>query len=229
MFLTIARQYSRNFKEGRKCPNQFVGMISVANRCTSNPTSNESGNDFSIRDDTDSYVRPETPIIILILESPHKAEFDNQYPSPKPAAGNKYSNTGRIIREIFGEVCSIHDYLPNGEYPLVILNAIQYQCSLGKRTTSYRDKVFIECWSNFGKLDFKNELLKFYKPDDIIINACSCGHNKTKLRALVKESIKNIVTPTPPSILEVEHPSNWKRRKNIALKNGGIPNYSWKS
>ena len=221
IFIKIANKYSSNIKR-HICKDQYVGNINVNNIITSNPVSNSSNDDFDSRVYMKDFQRTNSPIIILILESPHNNEFKSK--TPKPAAGNSAGSTGKGIRQLFYDACQVHNHLGNGNYNLVIINAIQYQCSLGEIPSKYRDKVFADCWYFFGKNNFKKRLISLYKNGDVIINACTAGKKTPKIRNLVQEAINQSVGSTT---IEVEHPSNWQLRKNEA--GNGIADYSWRS
>lgn len=224
MFLEIAQEIINTYSEGRVCPDQCIGTIKISNNTTQSPEENSSKDDFKSRTNLDKFERTNSPLIIMVLESPHTSEFSGV--TPKPVAGNGNGHAGKAIRELFSEVFDIHNFLRDGEYNLIILNAVQYQCSLGEDTKKYRDKVFIECWNKFARNDFKKRLLNTYESGDIIINACTAGKTKPKLREIVKSTITKLIGP---SLFEVEHPSNWVRTYNAARKNKLSANYNWKS
>lgn len=135
------------------------------------------------------------PTIALVLESPHKSEFFNaltnmQPPTPPyPAMGH----TGDQIIKYFPSVLlkyilqksvendaitrTVRD-IENGDYRLVLVNVIEYQCSLGAKTKKYRDAVFSKCFDDQAfKDDFVNRL-KGYTPS-IIINCCTRGEKES--------------------------------------------------
>lgn len=200
-----------------ECPDQFVGRIKV----DISSIILESGvNDFLTRQNI-NYKNEiaQNSKIVLILESPHKNEFICPF---GPAKGK----TGQNIRLLFSEV--FKDYLPSGTYDFYIVNAIQYQCSLGFSTKCFRDNVFAKSWECFGKTEFINRLSKLVSADDIVVNCCTAGKGKNKLRSLVKEALGEMQLKSK-IILEFEHPSNWMREKNKAIKNNLIPNYKWKN
>lgn len=226
VFLSIARTRLTTFMEGRLCQDQFVGEIVVNSGCTINPESNVERSDFLTRVPIPEYVRPSSPCILLVLESPHISEYKGSY--PQPAAGNGYGDTGRSIRNIFCEVIILNNVLPCGKYPLIIINAVQFQCSLGD-IKKHRDVIFRKCWEAFAKEDFRNRFSNIYKSGDVIINACTAGSNQKvneiKIRELVKAEIELIRTTG----FEVQHPSSWMRIRNTANKHSTIPNYCWKT
>jgi hypothetical protein len=200
-----------------ECPDQFVGRIKVDKSLI---FLESRVNDFLTRQD----INYENEIvqnskIVLILESPHKNEVIFPF---GPAKGK----TGQNIRLLFAEVFKAN--LPIGTYDFYIVNAIQYQCSLGFSTKCFRDKVFAKSWECFGKTEFKNRLSKLVSVDDIVINCCTAGNGKIKLRSLVKNALVEMKLKVK-KILEFEHPSNWMREKNKAIKNKTAPNYKWKN
>ncbi len=224
-FLSIAQTHIPTFNEGRICPDQYVGEIIVTNNILATNINNNNNNDFFTRTDLINFNRSGKPVIFLILESPHKKEFEGV--TPKPAAGNYYGDTGSGIRELLKEVLTSCNYIiPNGTYSLIIMNAIQYQCSLGINPKVYRDKIFIKCWNSFGKQDFEQRLNQYYQIDDIIINACTKGPLRPfpYLYELVENSIVNIGLQ---SHFKIQHPSSWRRIYNTAFKNGITVNYNW--
>ena len=174
--------------EARTCQDQYVGPLSkVMNQ-----------HDFPFRKDVDE--RPYSPCLILLMESPHKDEFMD-------VVGPAKGKTGRYIRQHLADVldCSAHQ-----NSGLILLNAIQNQCSLGVATYRYRDKVFREAWTNGGEYDFKRRLKATYMDGDILLNCCTKGNDfryYTSLRDLVERAIRS----NPKNVESVKrlHPSNW--------------------
>ena len=58
--------------EKRVCPDQHIGKIRLKKGIITNPKGNSKKNDFDIRTDIKNYIRSSNPIIIMIIESPHK-------------------------------------------------------------------------------------------------------------------------------------------------------------
>ncbi|WP_026395904.1 hypothetical protein [Acetobacterium malicum] len=84
--------------------------------------------------------------IVVILESPHKDEFLDNGES-FPANGT----TGNKLQEHFlGLIQTAINNLEDGEYKVILMNAIQYQCSLGVETNYYRDENFKNIWNNIN-------------------------------------------------------------------------------
>lgn len=162
------------------------------------------------------------PTIALVLESPHISEFfkdsncTKKRTPPRPAMGT----TGLNIIEYFPETLlkyllqrkiengaitkTVRD-IENGDYRLVLVNTIQYQCSLGEKPDEYRDDVFSECFNNpVFKNDFV-ERLKGYSPS-IIINCCTGGEKASGFNS----QIQSLINEKFPSVLRLKgyHPSS---------------------
>lgn len=137
--------------------------------------------------------------IVLILESPHKDEYDDSKSSitPAPALGRTGSNLDNKF------VCKINEFIKNntkrveiknGVYNIILMNAVQYQCSMGlvPLNTTVRNALFLQMWFN-GKVrkNFTKRLNK-YAPD-VVINCCTNGSvnghniNKSFLKKINRE------------------------------------------
>ena len=225
-FEKYARSRLPGFSEFRPCPDQFVGVISVHNEVTENPQVNGEKCDFLVRVPVNDFIRSTSPCILMILESPHVSEYSGI--SPRPAAGNGYGDTGRSIRELFGEVFDLHELLPHGNYPLIIINAIQFQCSLGD-IKKHRDIMFTQCWVGLGRIDFATRFKSIYRNGDVVVNACTAGGSRRKNEKRIRELVKSEIEVMVNAAFEVEHPCNWMRIRNKALKQGVRPSYRWRS
>jgi len=183
--------------EPRMCPDQYVGEIN---------TFCENQVDFPIRVATGK--RPnDLKCLIMVIESPHKLEFTG---NPGPAKGSTGRLTRKWIKEIRG--FSIYD-----SYGLILINAIQFQCSLGAPTKHFRDEVFKQVWSNGGEDDFIRRLSCIYREGDVITNCCTKGNMKgSDLRRLVQPAIK--LTAANCMTHRRTHPSCWFSKKNRAYE-----------
>lgn len=113
---------------------------------------------------------------IVVLESPHIDEFDKNGNGKVPLVNDGY------FKEKFADLLSksnlniqLNKYY---KYKIYLVNAIQYQCSLGYPTEYYRDYVFLYYW-NRKKADFENRLNAIINSKTIaIINLCTKGSHK---------------------------------------------------
>jgi len=191
--------------ESRVCNDQYVGRL---NELSDYP------DDFPVRGAVES--RPDgLRCLLMVLESPHVDEYQGTN-SPCPANGA----TGRNIRNHILKVKGLAEF---GEYGLIILNAVQYQCSMGENPPGRnRDNVFVEAWRNGGgKDDFARRLEYAYKEEDQVVVCCTKGDlQDTELRRLVASGL----TRCRSSFLGRTHPSSWERRGRIKRQN---LNYEW--
>jgi len=120
--------------------------------------------------------------IVIVLESPHISEFDLQGNPLGPAHGT----TGRLFDNNFAKLINkslVMRSLKNKTYDVIIMNAVQYQCSLGKplkisKNKLNRDKNWILCF--FGKGNDLIQRIKAIKPD-VVINLCTKGFMNLQL------------------------------------------------
>lgn len=177
--------------EARLCPDQYVGVISQL-----------SPDDVDFPERVPVETRPSgLKCVIMILESPHIDEFLNNL---RPVKGQ----TGILIREHILQVKGLSNYKEQG---LVLMNAIQFQCSLGYQTDCYRDDVFISSWQNGAKDNFISRLNEIFRAGDVILNCCTKGNVKNKeLRRLVQQAIPS----DKGEVLRRTHPSSWYSKQN---------------
>lgn len=180
--------------DSRKCPDQYVGVIGDLAR----------QDDFKRRDATE---RPKSKgCLIMILESPHRSEFKDD---PGPAKGA----TGRLIREHVLAVRGMDAFTHHG---LILMNAIQHQCSLGFPTSCFRDEVFRAAWESGGRADFLGRLGGYLiRRDDVVVNCCTKGSRtgrEGELRALVHDAITGMFPDR--EALRRCHPASWRGEKN---------------
>lgn len=216
-FMEAARVVLHAYRSPGFCPDQFVGDILVGSDNITPPRSSGHRSDFAERQGVPPWTRSDDPVVILVLESPHTDEYVDTI---GPAKGK----TGQNIRTFLDEACNLRHCLQDGLYPLILVNAIQYQCSLGCPTKFFRDRVFAEVWAQGGKSDFQSRINAVYREGDLIVNACTAGKRKTPNWKLVKDALEEMSLVHA----KVEHPANWERRRNTALKNGYRPDYGWK-
>lgn len=142
--------------------------------------------------------------VILVLESPHKDEYRGD---PLPANGA----TGRQIRKFASELARSIGVTVDAD--LVILNAVPYQCSLGKSTALHRSAVFRRVWASGGLEFFLARLRTWYREGDVIVNACTIGGPGKPLRDDVEEGIETAF----PSANRArrQHPFSWMTSETV--------------
>jgi hypothetical protein len=192
-FPAIARchlQRHRSALEERCCPDQFVGVVSDIER----------SGDFTCRVSVSE--RPSNlSCVLLVLESPHTSEFDE---SPGPAKGSTGRNIVRYLRQVPG-------LQEKGDFGLLLINAVQFQCSLGRATSEVRDAVFFDTWASGGRTDFESRFQTLYRDGDCVVNCCTRGNSRDAadhLRTQVHRTLAALL-PAGTAVLRRNHPSFW--------------------
>lgn len=168
--------------------------------------------------------KPDITSIVLILESPHKDEYDCNFNRIGPAQGSTGSAIDVNIETLLNELANKHNInLDKKEYKFIICEPIPYQCSLHEIYKDYysgidntiRNKVWKKLWEikdgNKNLLlqnNFRKRILS-YSPD-LIINACTSNLKGFVTELLYKPEFNKI-----PNIVKTHHPaSNWNKHNN---------------
>jgi hypothetical protein len=152
--------------------------------------------------------------IVLVIESPHRDEYDVKFNPISPAQGVTGDNIDNQITSIIDR--HNHLGLPNGLYDLIICNPVQFQASLfSLHKTPLHSKEFDvtsirnKAWRSIYNLDKDTfyQRLSNYAPV-VIINACT-----SNLRSRVTSEIKRWCKRGTPSELKLyisdTHPTQW--------------------
>ena len=162
---------------------------------------------------------PKKPWLFLILESPHKNEFKG---ADESLHGPARGITGKYISKYLHQILESKSLELKSEdmlnkikqcRGLVIMNAIQHQCSEGKglqdkEGQARRDNNFIEIWDKAkGKEDFEERITRHYRQGDVVVLACTHGTTPgAPLRNRVQKSLEE-------KKLEIDaivsHPYSW--------------------
>lgn len=208
-FAELVKNYEKTkyFRE-RLCPDQYVGKIEQPEHWNNFKREPIFGDEWNVQN-----VPMEENIMIMILESPHKKEFDKNGTPLGPAMGQTGINIRKHIWEIFGPLCR--------NSHLILMNAIPFQCSLGEATKLHRNDVFANAWKNetIGKTFFMDRLdlllQKLSRKDIVIVNACT-EDEKTFRREKITKAITEIVGGI--KIYGTTHPSSWRGPNNRYFK-----------
>jgi hypothetical protein len=160
-------------------------------------------NNFTQRLDLPEHLSQSTgPRLILVLESPHKDEFNNGI-------------TGENIRAFLAYATknlNVQGFSSQQPFGLILMNAVQHQCSLGKPPQKYRTEVFMKCWDNpvIGKRHFVKRLRDYLKETEaVVINSCTAS-----VRDPVDEAISDAIKAS--NYFRLCHPSSpwWSSGKS---------------
>lgn len=183
----------------RLCPDQYMGKVQ-----------NKKWKRKNIFDENGDVILEEIPYgegaMIVVLESPHIEEYDVNGPPNGPACGATGENLHKMT-----DLTIFQEY---AKYQLYIINAIPFQCSLGDRKMTCRDRVFTAVWNKneTGKGYFAkrlNNLIKTLLEKDntiVLINACTVGNNRKRN---VQKVIKSLHVYEKIMSFQIEHPANW--------------------
>ena len=166
----------------------------------------------SFTNQVDYGLSPKRDCILLILESPHINEFDINGLPIGPAIGTTGNNIFRYFEKCINSSLSREFRLNLNQsltYNVVLLNAIQFQCSEGVKPIkkSNRDENFIKLINNENYCDVDKRINWFKQKNSnpIIINACTKGCSKIPLFVHLDGKISNLNL----NIFHSSHPSSW--------------------
>jgi len=174
--------------EKRVCPDQYLGLISDS----------VSKQHFSQR--LHANHRPNNACVLMVLESPHVEEFVGD---PGPAKGV----TGQMIRQYLMTSISRPEIENHG---LILVNAIQHQCSLGSSTVVYRDRVFRAAWAKGGEIDFCDRIKLLFRSGDLLLNCCTKG-NDFEINEPLRNLVEKALCESLPGVKSTRrmHPVSW--------------------
>jgi hypothetical protein len=145
--------------------------------------------------------------ILVILESPHRFEYDA---SLNPIA-LMMGKTGELFFEYFTahlekSILKIRE----GNYNLIVCNAVQYQtsCGLNPINRKIRDENWKDIYLNYGgEEDFKKRVFSI-KPR-YTINLCTGGRSPSGLRSYINNSLDSFGLKKSKHYTEGNHPASW--------------------
>ncbi|WP_382321335.1 hypothetical protein ACFJI0_17025 [Hydrogenophaga sp. UC242_53] len=184
--------------ESRACPDQYVGYLSAFGRM------HQASEWHSVQREP-ALSRPEGPALIVVLESPHIEEFEGDLGPAKNASGTGFA-LACWLRTVVGHEADDKDY------SVILVNAVQYQCSLGCAPKAHRDEIFMAVWQDYGEIDFKERLTAIHRKGDIVLCCCTAGKTKPPLRELVLDAINDALNEA--KVLRRRHPASWARNRN---------------
>lgn len=212
-----------NTAKGKGLPkpvqDEYVAIINITNQNVSIQSPKIIYYDDKPRpkDEIDKIREDNNSTICLVLESPHKKEYDSNGNPLGPALSTTGKNINKHLEDILNDamqnnVISIQD----GKYSLLLINAVSYQCSNGQNSKEKRNKVFKNVWEAGGEKDFLKRIKK-YDPV-LIINSCTGGiknvDDENFLNGKIKKSLNS--AEYGEKTINSSHPSSsWFWRKGV--------------
>ena len=191
---SLGIQKPASLREGR-CPDQYIGTLDELT---------ENG-EIKIR--IEASRRPDRAGVIVVLESPHIEEFEGE---PGPAGGP----TGRLLSAYLKDVLGAGT---TDDSPVILVNAVQLQCSLGMKPVHHRTRVFTAIWNKCGRDDFIRRMSMIARPNDIILCACTKGTKQKGDRTTdLRQVVYTAICEWSPQVQVVRstHPASWARERN---------------
>ncbi len=214
------------FKEDYRVKDVYRYTITITNKTVNNlgdflPVFDKDGRKFPDQFADEEVSSDSVGNILLILESPHRDEYeldDNKLTPIAPAQGS----TGDTIRDHIITVIEIiinKSQSPNlnGIYNLIIANPVPYCCSLGvfqKPKDELMPKIRNDIWKKVwfsqsnGKYPIQEDFITRYQKYNpvITINCCT-----KKLRSYVTQLLRD---KDKHCVFEANHPAiNWRKNK----------------
>lgn len=166
--------------------------------------------------------KEDCPVIAIILESPHIDEYDedDKKISPLKNPSSSCILSEYLTQNLFHYITAVsvqgnvystakHD-IENGIYRIKLVNAIQFQCSLGQDLTDkdnqeVKNEILEEC---LNEDLFQKDFIERIKEASIIINCCT-GQKNGRIDGAQKQ-VQNLIDSNYPSKLRLYgyHPSS---------------------
>jgi hypothetical protein len=153
--------------------------------------------------------RKESNNILVILESPHKKEYDLMFNPLSPANGKTGKNFLLcFVTQVLPILESLGLKLEKEKYSVCFVNPVPFQTSLyeihnKEKFQDIRNKVWKTLYKNFQfENDFKQRV-QSYKPV-LILNGCT-----DKLQPIVESTINSLDPDNQIKKFNISHPSNW--------------------
>ena len=163
--------------KNEKCEDNLVATVKYINDEWNFKQNNILSNDRIINKQNTIIKGKVNDRIVIILESPHKDEYSEQITAP--AMGTTGENINKYLLDILNKKI-VKPQSDEKEYDVILMNAIQYQTSLGIDTEYFRDRVWLTLWN---KEDLRKEFIKRLEGynADIVFNFCTNGSHKKDL------------------------------------------------
>ncbi|MBN2696089.1 MAG: hypothetical protein JXR38_00950 [Bacilli bacterium] len=151
--------------------------------------------------------------ILVVLESPHRYEYDFHGRPIGLAMGATGNN---FFRHFTYALSKSRMKIADGDYDVILANAVQYQasCGLNPLDRVIRDNNWIDVFeNNGGKLDFKQRIMCLNPK--YIINLCTGGRNTEGLRQRVSDALDQFGYVKGITFAEGNHPASWDRSGDL--------------
>lgn len=227
-FETKCKEIYGNCKTTNQIEDEFVAIIEFDARKKKFKLDTEtnviSNNNGKRSEKTVEYISKQAlETIAIILESPHRDEYDNGNNPLGPALGKTGENISKYLINIFNKSQEVKDAVltsKNTKFKILLIEAISYQCSNGaeKIDKDKRDKLFTLVWEKGGLDDFRVRL-RNHNPI-IVINSATGGIKNIEKNDCINGKVQKILYEFGFEIFHTSHPSSsWFWRKGLIKSN----------
>jgi hypothetical protein len=154
--------------------------------------------------------------LLVILESPHRFEYDA---SGHPVA-LVMGKTGCLFFRLFEDALrSSVMRIKEGTYDVVLANAVQYQtsCGLSPMDRTLRDKNWFSIYDDHGGEENLRQRIFALKPW-YTVNCATGGRNPSGIRARVSKSLDAFGLIKGKHYTEGTHPASWEYARGPSSK-----------
>lgn len=189
-------------------PDQYIGTLRVHGKKIDFEVSKRDTIDYqSMTYRFESKNKYLTNNILVILESPHRFEYDSNGTPVGLAMGKTGDNFFSLFTQALGKSKML---IKDGEYNVILSNAVQYQtsCGLNPINRKLRDQNWLDIYKNHGgEEDFRKRIYSI-KPR-YTFNLCTGGRNPEGLRTIVNKSLEKFKLIKGKHYTYGNHPASW--------------------
>ncbi len=203
------------FENSKKVPNVYRGLL-IKNNSGKYEFKKHRYKCSFIDSNFDDYcisVDKDIPSIVLILESPHRDEYGDNFEPKAPAQGDTGEGIINYIEMILTTLINDNSNCIDNtieKYRIILVNPVPFQTSLFEIhglgiNSSLKNKVWRKCWK-----ENKAEFIKIVKDINpkIILNGCTYSLKSNVKTALKKEKLEGL------NYFEIDHPCVWNDSTN---------------
>ena len=210
----------------RICFDEVVGIIENKSNSWKFKRRQDFCDFFVPANEFDKYYGPEIGApLIFVLECPHEKEFLNHslkiFKSDlevfsRPANGRTKKYFDAYVEEVLLNLSVPLDSKP---HPVIIMNAVRFQCSLGKPIKNCRS-LYFEKFFDGNMFEFSKKML-YYRIKQIqpwiVINATTRGNLTPKGLAPkyeIRAHVDDFLTSKRVPFIKAFHPNSWRNYRN---------------
>jgi len=191
-------------------PDQYLGELNVSESSITFSRRKQEDIDYQLgRISYQGQPKDELHYLLVVLESPHRFEYDIQ----KQPVGLIRGKSGDNFFLLFASTLQKSSLsIRPGTYHVICANAVQYQssCGLDPLDRRLRDQNWIDIFDRYGgATDFRQRVFAI-KPR-YTINLCTGGSNPQGLRLKVSQSLDAMGLIKGKHYTEGNHPASWMR------------------